>query len=374
MPLRGRAAKLKMVNGRLVSSRSRTGDPVCSEAMSAWQNIRRGNPASMALDAAMKILGQCRAKARALKQAAGNRSDGNEAKAQALESRVNRGGPITAKDRLAKARELRAQRSARVSPDSPQAAQRLAEIRAKNAAGKAEAKPLHAQALEAARRVPAEKRVGEKVFVHHAWQEYRKGGGKLGLNEFKSGLANDLEGRRLMSRADLVQGMRPGDVKGSNVPYLGTNFNFIRTGQGGLGFGSKIQPREMVSRQRKDGKWITPVNEAERSKAAGLVAKLRAQRQPAPSLREQAAKHRASKGTEYYSRVERILKKAEDIESRTAGASRLAAQNRKQAEKGAKVAAISRAKEIELKKASRAASARRHVKRIYELMRQQAPR
>lgn len=101
-----RATKTKMVGGRVVSAKSKTGDPACSSAMSQWVATRKSGttPASV-----FAMLGQCRAKARALKQGESQRAAGNEAKAQRLEA-IARGekGPITAKDRLARAREIRA--------------------------------------------------------------------------------------------------------------------------------------------------------------------------------------------------------------------------------------------------------------------------
>lgn len=286
-----------MVRGRLVSAKSKTGDPQCSEAMSTWQNARRGNPVSMALEVAFSILGKCRAKARALKQAAGHRGAGSEARAQALEHRATSGGPVTAKERLAKARELRASRAA-AQPSRPAAKAAPAP------------KPLHEQAMEAARRVPAEKRFGSKVFVHHAWQEYRKGGGKLGLSEFKSGLAGSPEARMQMSRADLVQGMRRGDVKGSKIPYMGGEYNFIKVGEAGTGsVGAKLRPRPESAYSGKP-----PAS----TKAAELVAKVRAARQPpGPSLREQAAAGMEARGRAMDSLRQDMLTKAH---ARTSGA------------------------------------------------------
>lgn len=116
MPFRTRKAGLKSVNGRLVSAKSKTGDPQCSEAMSAKVNARLGNPISMALDVANKVLGRCRSAARRLKQGALHRSAGNEAKAQHQEHIARSGGPVTAKERAAKAREIMAQRAASEAP------------------------------------------------------------------------------------------------------------------------------------------------------------------------------------------------------------------------------------------------------------------
>lgn len=110
---KARGAKLKMMGGRLVSARSKTGDSQCSEAMSAKVNARLGNPISMALDVANAILGRCRSMAHRLKQAGHQRSAGNELRAQHQEAIVRKGGAITAKERAAKATELRSQLAAR---------------------------------------------------------------------------------------------------------------------------------------------------------------------------------------------------------------------------------------------------------------------
>jgi hypothetical protein len=306
----------------MVSAKSKTGDPQCSSAMSAWQNIRHGNPASMAIDVAMKILGKCRSKARALKQAGQQRTAGNEARAQALESRVAKGGPISAKDRVAKAREIQATREFRRKRDSvPQATRAAAmqtEIKSRRAVSKglevAKARELRAgraakpagpglidQARAAAAKVPSSKRFGSegKVFLHHAWAEYRKGGGKLGLSEFKGGLASNPDARLKlgMARADLVQAFRHGDIKGSNAKVPGAEFNFIRTGQAGSGMA--LTPRKSL---------YQPAPASERSRAAEVVAKVRASRAPAkPSLKEQAAAFRAGRRKKGAEEAKRIL-------------------------------------------------------------------
>lgn len=149
--------------------------------------------------------------------------------------------------------------------------------------GTVDTRPLHAQALEAARKVPAHLRTGEKVFIHHAWQQYRKDGGKLTLDQFKRGLMESVEGRMMTSRADLVQGMRPGDVKGSRALWMGTEHNFIRTGQAG---GSGPGPRE---------NYWKPAPASEKARAAALVTKTRAARtKPAGRPKVQRARMAAA--------------------------------------------------------------------------------
>jgi hypothetical protein len=105
--LKARASKLtKNKQGKLVSKRSKTQDAACSQAMSQWKTS--GMTPTVAA-----TLGKCRAKARLLREGATRREMGQEARAQAMESRASRGGPMTAKDRLAKAKQLRAERANR---------------------------------------------------------------------------------------------------------------------------------------------------------------------------------------------------------------------------------------------------------------------
>lgn len=115
--LKARASKLvKNKQGKLVSKRSKTQDAACSQAMSQWKTS--GMTPTVAA-----TLGKCRAKARLLREGATRREMGQEARAQAMESRANRGGPLTAKDRLAKAKELRTQRAQRGESTGVQSAQ-----------------------------------------------------------------------------------------------------------------------------------------------------------------------------------------------------------------------------------------------------------
>ena len=111
-----RATKLQQgKNGKLTSKKSRTGDPLCSKAMSTWKTT------GMTPEVA-SILGKCRAKARMKTQAKAQEAAGNTAKAQVLEKRAERG--LTVKDRLAKAKELVAQRRAMAAKAAPQSMQR----------------------------------------------------------------------------------------------------------------------------------------------------------------------------------------------------------------------------------------------------------
>ena len=122
---RAKSAKTKLMNGKVVSSRSKTGSSECSAAMSEWVTTRKSGstPASV-----FAILGQCRAKARALKQASQHKAAGNEAKAQRLEAiAAGKKGPVTAKDRMALAKEKRATLNAKRAAN-PVAAQVAASV------------------------------------------------------------------------------------------------------------------------------------------------------------------------------------------------------------------------------------------------------
>jgi hypothetical protein len=132
--MKARLSKLKMFGGRLVSARSKTGDPQCSAAMSAKVNARLGNPVSMALNVANAILGKCRSMARMAKGGRMQTAAGNPdraaalAKAQAATSlatkrRADQGKPISTRDRKAALpgakgllAEARAKRAAKAKP------------------------------------------------------------------------------------------------------------------------------------------------------------------------------------------------------------------------------------------------------------------
>lgn len=91
--------------GKLASKRSKTNDPACSAAMSTWKTS--GMTPQVAA-----TLAKCRSMAANRTKAKMQREAGNEAKAQVLEKRADRG--LSGKDRLAKARELVASRKAKI--------------------------------------------------------------------------------------------------------------------------------------------------------------------------------------------------------------------------------------------------------------------
>ncbi len=114
---RGAVALKRGPTGKLGSARSKTGDPQCSAAMSAKVNARYGNPVSMALDVANKILGMCRAKAMAFGKSRSHEVAGNTAKSQVWAKRAERG--LSGKGRLEMARKLQAQRKSKSATPKP---------------------------------------------------------------------------------------------------------------------------------------------------------------------------------------------------------------------------------------------------------------
>lgn len=107
-----RATKLqKNRDGKLVSAKAKSKDPACSAAASAFAKLRSGGTAPPDL---YTTLAKCRAKARNNQSAANQRAAGNEGKAQVLERRADRG--LTGAQRIARAKELIAQRKAKAAP------------------------------------------------------------------------------------------------------------------------------------------------------------------------------------------------------------------------------------------------------------------
>jgi hypothetical protein len=100
-------AKLKIVNGKLVSAKSKTGNPECSQAMSQFVRGRKTGLAGAALSAIQTILAKCRAQAKQnrgaeLKQASGKLAEGRGTW-----------------QRTEQARALQQQRAQRAAPAAP---------------------------------------------------------------------------------------------------------------------------------------------------------------------------------------------------------------------------------------------------------------
>jgi hypothetical protein len=102
----------KTASGR--KSKSKTGDPACSAAMSAWVTTRKSGATPAGVQA---ILGKCRSMARQRRMGQMHAAAGNTAKAQHIEHRLSKGvnGPVTQAERTARAKELLATRAAKQS-------------------------------------------------------------------------------------------------------------------------------------------------------------------------------------------------------------------------------------------------------------------
>jgi hypothetical protein len=330
--------------GKLASARSKTGDSKCSAAMSAKVNARHGNPVAMALDVANKILGECRAKAHALRQGTLHRAAGNEAKAQALEHRATSGKPVSAKARIERAKELREQRRADImNPTSERnlrqsaaaydrAKRRSDEKRRATIAAKKEersaAQRVHQQLSEKAtaapkpavvkaagrgtveriarareikenrfaarihdaaeRTGPAERFHGDKAFIGPVYDQYRRAtGSRIGELDFHRKLVESgRKGKVGLSRADLVEAMDSKLVGRSQVS-IGRSGSVIPYDQARKEFGVTEFHFVRVDAQQRD-----------KLRAAATAGRPQRAKPPArPSLREQAAAHRATKGT-----------------------------------------------------------------------------
>lgn len=197
--------------GRLASGRSKTGDPACSQAMSMWVRARHGGAVAAEV---FKILAGCRAKARAQGMARSHAIAGNEAKSQVWARRAERGLSGAARGRLAAEK-----RAARTGPG----------------------RPFHEQVTEAASRVPHSGRFGgNKAFISHVHAAHQadRTNPRMTLGRFKAGILEHRE-KLPLSRADMVQAMRPEDVERSSVRLHLTDrerpaaeWHFIRTHEG----------------------------------------------------------------------------------------------------------------------------------------------
>ena len=146
--------KLNRVGGRLVSAKSKTGNPACSEAMSAFVRARHGGPPVG--PAVFAMLGKCRSMARQNKkaeqlQASGKLAEGrgtwqrSDRAARLLAERKARAskpapaaddfelGPISAPSKSATTAPAAAARP-RAQRDTPERQRRAAELRAANPA------------------------------------------------------------------------------------------------------------------------------------------------------------------------------------------------------------------------------------------------
>lgn len=189
-----RATSLKRVGGRLVSAKSKTGNPECSAAMSVWVRGRKGGSVPSSVFA---TLGKCRAQARQNRSAAAKQASGKLATGRGTWQRSER------------AKSLLAQRAQRNATRDP----------------KVFADRVHAAVAS----VPKSRQVGGKAWIHDAHAAYEKAHGSIPIERFKAGLVKANQARKLdMSRADMVEAYKPSDVAGSSTKHMGAEWNFVR--------------------------------------------------------------------------------------------------------------------------------------------------
>lgn len=252
-----RASRLKRSpSGHMVSARSKTGDPACSQAMSMWQRARHSGAAVAA--GVFHILAQCRAKARAMGMSQAFHAQGNALQGQVYAKRAERGLSGAARSRMAQ--QLRAERAAKRSPaastEIPFSLARQSAYGRKSSGGfvssggrtgtmfdvgrrgeargqtsllervghvetTADRRGFREQVLDAARQVHESKRFGgNKVFLHHVHAEHQRDirNPRMELEEFKRRIAeNEDDIRNHLSRADMVQGHSPADLKAAEA-------------------------------------------------------------------------------------------------------------------------------------------------------------
>ena len=196
---RAKSAKTKLMNGKVVSSRSKTGSSECSAAMSEWVTTRKSGstPASV-----FAILGQCRAKARALKQASQHKAAGNEAKAQRLEAiAAGKKGPVTAKDRMALAKEKRATLNAKRAANPIAAAMQGGGASAGGASA-----PVKAEGRGTAERMARANAIRNSL---RSGQSHAGGAGPTGDRAYRVGMARAERSRNMTPREASVNAPAP---------------------------------------------------------------------------------------------------------------------------------------------------------------------
>ncbi|HWE35654.1 MAG TPA: hypothetical protein VG406_03715 [Isosphaeraceae bacterium] len=243
-----KAAGVRPGAGGLVSKRSKTGDPACSSAMSAWV---LGRASGTVAPAVYKTLAGCRAKARTDRLAAARQATGKLAPGRGTWRRQER----AARERTARAAKAPAAgdrstpSTARFDRPAPAAAGPAARRPtgpgakpAKVAASPPTATPAAAPppagrfahydgergsarfahgVLAAAHRVgPAGRFGADKAFISHVHERFARSGegAGMGLDEFKRRLVAANRGRHLdLARADLVEAMPAPTVRASHA-------------------------------------------------------------------------------------------------------------------------------------------------------------
>lgn len=233
-----KAVKTKMVDGRMVSAKSKTGDPACSQAMSVWVRARHSGAAVAA--EVFKILGKCRAKARqnskaAQQQASGKLAEGrgtwqrSERAAQLMGQRGGRPSSSTTSPTAQVSAAPAPKPATRKAPaKGPVGGSELAKsTTTSHPTGKAFADRVAASAAT----VGAEGRFGDnKVYIADAHAAYEAAHGKIPLADFKARLTEANQQRHLdLVRADLVEAMPKAKVAASEATHVNASFHFVRT-------------------------------------------------------------------------------------------------------------------------------------------------
>lgn len=206
-----KAAKVKLVNGRLVSVHSKTGNPICSQAMSSWVKSRHGGPAVGT--EVFKVLAKCRGMAKQNKGAAAKQASGKLAPGRGTWQRSEKAAALQGK-RAASRTAPKAAAGAKAPAAPPTPKPSLAEFAAK--------------VKEHAARSPGGWFGDQKVFINHAHVATKHAHG-LDLPAFKARLIEAHNARHLeLGRGDLFDAHQLPDKRDSSTPHMGADYHFIR--------------------------------------------------------------------------------------------------------------------------------------------------
>ena len=247
--------------GKIVSKRSKTGEPMCSQAMSIWK--REGMSPAIA-----KTLAHCRQLAKGHREADLHRLGGREARAQALEHRIKSGTPLARQERHEVAQGVQQQRRAA-------AARRLEKSRPKPAP---EPKPSGGFSLR------QESAHGRKKTNYEA-----TGAGKTGfMFDMKKG---DIKGQTtLMDKFGTVETMGTGKASSHTVEAAAARKARLDRAAKALGMDPNSLSRQFVTGKRKTDLMIKRKQLELRSGATrGRTQGNRPARGPAPRQPEGAA-------------------------------------------------------------------------------------
>ncbi len=345
-----KAAKLKLVNGRLVSVHSKTGNPICSQAMSSWVKSRHGGPAVGG--EVFKVLAKCRAMAKQNKQAANQQASGKLAEGRGTWQRSEAAAGLQAKRAASRPAPAAAAKSApRVhqfsgtkahGPKALPAKGTLAEIRA---------------AAEAHYGKNHHKTVAANYGGKHQIEVFTKGGGvsrriatypttdeprgtpqrKAEAARIRSVLGGKEEGGlhtdRMMKSAERRAATPSGTAEKTVLGLIRPDGTFSRGGDVVNQHLAKVDAAGLkrlleISRDPKgnNGRWLGSAVLGELRHRENTAAAKPVATPPAivrPSLRDQAAAHRAGKGAETW-RARELLARANKKYQTERGASKRA--------------------------------------------------